>query len=159
MGATGVPNKLLITFLFSDHDIDVQFLKDVGLIPSSMVCCKCGSQMSWCVGTSVKGGYWWRCLRPYLLPYAVLQRQLGMVLCFSRVTWTLWRFCSSRTSSAAFLLTLSSKSISSVLQPSLIGPNSVERSCRPQHIRSVTSLITQQPIPCAAFALRYVTLG
>jgi hypothetical protein len=76
--------------------------------------------------TVTDGNVW----RPYLLPHAVLQPQLGRVLSFSSVTWTLWRFCSSSTTLfAAFCLTLPSKSISSVLQPSLIGPNSVERSC------------------------------
>jgi len=59
LGAEGVANKLFIAFLFSDPDEDgVQFLKDVGLIPS-----KSGSQMSWCVDTSVKVGYRWQCLR------------------------------------------------------------------------------------------------
>jgi hypothetical protein len=33
LGAKGVPNKLFIAFLFSDHDVGVQFSKDVGLIP------------------------------------------------------------------------------------------------------------------------------
>jgi len=32
------------------------FLKDVGLISNSMLCCKCGSQISWCVDTSVWDG-------------------------------------------------------------------------------------------------------
>jgi len=31
LGASGVPNKLFIVFLFSEHDVDVQFLKDVRL--------------------------------------------------------------------------------------------------------------------------------
>jgi len=44
LGATGVPNTLFLAFLFSDPDVGVQFLKDVGLIRSSMVCCKYGSQ-------------------------------------------------------------------------------------------------------------------
>jgi len=47
LAAKGVANKLFIAFLFSDPDVGVQFFfKDVGLIPSSMVFCKCGSQMS-----------------------------------------------------------------------------------------------------------------
>jgi hypothetical protein len=77
---------------------------------------------------------------PNLLPHAVLQSQLGMGLDFSRLTKNSWRFCSSRTTSfAAFLLMLPSKSISSVLQPSLSGPNFVERSCcLAQQVRSVT---------------------
>ena len=57
MGPSGVPNKMFITFLFSDHDVGVQFLKFVGLYPSSMVCCKCGWQMTWCVDSIVKDGY------------------------------------------------------------------------------------------------------
>jgi hypothetical protein len=55
LGTEGVANKLLIAFLFSDPDDDgVPFLRDVGLIPSSMVCYKCGLQMFWCVDTSVR---------------------------------------------------------------------------------------------------------
>ena len=47
-----------------------------------------------------------------------------------KLTWILWGICFSRTTSfTAFLLTLSSKNISSVLQPLLIEPTSVERSC------------------------------
>jgi hypothetical protein len=99
--------------------------------------------MSWGVDASVKGGGGvtdGNVGGPYLLPHAVLQSLLGTGLDFSRVTKNSWRFCSSRTTSfAAFLLMLSSKSISSVLQPSLSGPNSVERLCRlAQQVRSVT---------------------
>jgi hypothetical protein len=57
LGANVAPNKLFITFLFSGDDVRVQFFKDVGLIPNSMVCCKCGPQMSWCVDSSVKVVY------------------------------------------------------------------------------------------------------
>ena len=60
------PTELLISFR-----IPVQrprsrrpvFFKDVGLIPCSMVCCKCGSQMFWCVDINRKEGYRWRCQR------------------------------------------------------------------------------------------------
>ena len=43
LGASGVTNKLFLAFLFSNPDVGVQFLKDVGLIRSSMVCCECWS--------------------------------------------------------------------------------------------------------------------
>jgi hypothetical protein len=33
------------------------------LIPSSMVCCKCVSRISWCVDATVKDSYLWRCRR------------------------------------------------------------------------------------------------
>ena len=39
LGATGVPNKLFLAFPFSDPDAGVQFLMNVGLIPSSRMCC------------------------------------------------------------------------------------------------------------------------
>jgi len=42
LDANGVPNKLFFAFLFNDPDVGVHCLKDVGLIRSSMVCCKCG---------------------------------------------------------------------------------------------------------------------
>ena len=57
LGAIGVPNKLFFAFLFSDPDFGVQYLKDVGLIRSSWVCCKCGFHMSWCVDSNSKDGY------------------------------------------------------------------------------------------------------
>ena len=63
LGAKGVANKLFITFLFSDPDVGVHFLKDVGLIRSSMVCCKCGSQTYWCEDTNHRGGYGLLCRR------------------------------------------------------------------------------------------------
>ena len=56
-------NKLFLALLFSDNDVGVQFWKYVGLIPSYVVYCKCGLQMSWCVDGSVKNGYRWRCWR------------------------------------------------------------------------------------------------
>jgi len=57
LGANDVPNKFFLAFLFSDPDVGVHFLKDVGLFRSYMVCCKCGSQMSLCVDTNRKDGY------------------------------------------------------------------------------------------------------
>ena len=85
LGANGVANKLFLTFLFSNSEVGVQFLKDVGLIRSSVVCCKCRFQMSWCVNINVTvtdgnvGG-------SHILPHALLPRQSGTVHGFSRVT-------------------------------------------------------------------------
>src|SRR5215470_9909810 len=63
LGADGVANTLFLAFVFSNNDVGVQFLKDVGLLRSAMVCHKCGSQMSWCVDTNRKDGFRWRCRR------------------------------------------------------------------------------------------------
>lgn len=57
---------LLIRCLFipvQQPDVGVQVLKDVELIRNSMVCCKCVSQMSWCVDINCKDVYRWRCRR------------------------------------------------------------------------------------------------
>ena len=85
-GTNSVPNKLFLVFLFSEHDVGVQFLKNVGLIPSTMVCCRCGSQMSWCVNKSVRDHYRRRCLWAISANTCLLLSQLGKVLGFSRVT-------------------------------------------------------------------------
>jgi hypothetical protein len=73
--ANGVANKLFMTFLLSDPDFGLQFLKDVGLIQRNMVCCKCGSQMAWCVDTNRSDGYRWQCRGRHVLPCAPRLRQ------------------------------------------------------------------------------------
>ena len=55
LGASDVPKKLFLAFLFRDPDVGV-LLEDVGLVRSTMVCCKCGFQMSLCVDTNRKDG-------------------------------------------------------------------------------------------------------
>jgi len=46
LGFSGDANKLFLTFLFSDHAIGLQFLKEVGLIRSNMQCNSCGLDMT-----------------------------------------------------------------------------------------------------------------
>ena len=56
----------LITCFFIPLQVSrlgLHFLKDVGLIRSSMLCSKCGCQMFWCVYTNRKDVYRWRCRR------------------------------------------------------------------------------------------------
>jgi hypothetical protein len=98
----GVANKLLITFLFGDRDVDVQFLKDVGLIQNRIVCCKWGSQMPWSIDTKRKGGWF----RKITFPHALLLCQSGMVQGFGRVIAILRRYCSSRKTSFPSFLTI-----------------------------------------------------
>src|SRR5215469_6966682 len=78
LGAIGVAKELLLTFLFSEPDVSVFSLKEVGQIRSSMVCCKYGSQLSWCGYTNRKSGY------RLLHPHASLPSQSGTVHGFSR---------------------------------------------------------------------------
>ena len=47
LGYSGDANKLFLTFLFSDRNIGIQFLNDVGLILSKVQCNSCGRHMTW----------------------------------------------------------------------------------------------------------------
>ena len=47
LGFCGDANKLLLTFLPSDHAIGLQFRMDVGLIRSKVQCNSCGRVMTW----------------------------------------------------------------------------------------------------------------
>ena len=53
--------RFFFAFLFSDPDFGVRSFKDVGLITSSIVCCKCGSQMFLRVSSHRRDGYRWWC--------------------------------------------------------------------------------------------------
>jgi hypothetical protein len=59
--ANGVAHILFLAFLFRYLAFGVHFLKDVGLIRNSVMCCKCGYQMCWCVDTNRKDVYRCRC--------------------------------------------------------------------------------------------------
>ena len=61
LGANVVANNLFLAFLFRCLTFGVHFLKDVGLIRSSMLCCKCRSQIFLCVDTNRKVVYRLRC--------------------------------------------------------------------------------------------------
>jgi hypothetical protein len=50
LGKDGEANKLFVTYLFSDMDLGIQFLKDAGLILSKVTCNTCDRDMTWCAG-------------------------------------------------------------------------------------------------------------
>jgi len=106
LGANNVSNKLFLAFLFSDPDVGAQFLKDMRLIRSSIVCCKCGSQMSWCVHTNRKDGYWWRCRRITFASACSASTSIRDCSCFQQIISR--RFCSSRTTSFVHTHTIES---------------------------------------------------
>lgn len=81
MGANGVPNKLFIAVLFSDHDVGIQFfLWMLGWFQAVRwgvsADHKCPGVSALVLRTVTDGDVGW----PYLLPHAVLQPQLGTVL-------------------------------------------------------------------------------
>jgi len=63
LGYCGDANKLFLTFLFSDHAIGLQFLKDVGLIRSKVQCNSCGRDMTWHTDPTDLDSFQWRCRR------------------------------------------------------------------------------------------------
>jgi hypothetical protein len=63
LGDDGQANKLVFTFLFSDMDTGIQFLKDVALLRSKVPCNTCGRDMTWCDEPKPKDGFRWRCRR------------------------------------------------------------------------------------------------
>jgi hypothetical protein len=63
LGYPGDVNKLFLTFLFSDHNIGIQFLKDVGLICSKFQCNLCSRDMTWYADPSNLDGFRWQCRR------------------------------------------------------------------------------------------------
>ena len=63
LGDDGEANKLFLTFLFSDTDLGIQFLKDVGLLRSKVRCNTCGRDMIWCAEPKPKDVFRWRCRR------------------------------------------------------------------------------------------------
>jgi hypothetical protein len=63
LGCSGDANKIFLTFLFCDNRIDVQFLKDAGLIRSKVVCNCCGRDMMCYADLTDPDGFRWRCRR------------------------------------------------------------------------------------------------
>ena len=98
LGASDVRKKLFLAFLFRDPDVGV-LLEDVGLVRSSMVCCKCGFQMSLCVDTNRKDGCRWQCRRITTASVCFASASIRHGSWFQQRT--AWRFCSSPTTSFA----------------------------------------------------------
>ena len=57
----GAPNRMFLTFLFGHQELAIQFLKDVGLIPSKVQCNICQRDMLWTAYPDRSGGFRWRC--------------------------------------------------------------------------------------------------
>jgi hypothetical protein len=62
LGDDDTANKL-ITYLFIDMDLGIQFLKDTWLIRRQMMYYTCGRDMTWCVRPQTKVRFIWACRR------------------------------------------------------------------------------------------------
>jgi hypothetical protein len=56
----GGPNRMFLTFLFSEQAMAMEFLKDVGLLRSKVQCNNCGRDMKWSVDSRIPEGFLWR---------------------------------------------------------------------------------------------------
>jgi hypothetical protein len=59
----GGPSWLFLTYLFTDHSVAIEFLKEIGLLRKTMQCNYCGRDMTWSVRSDVTDGFVWRCRR------------------------------------------------------------------------------------------------
>jgi len=59
----GAPNRTFLTSLFIRHELAIEFLKDVGLIPSRVPCNICERDMTWTADPTRNDGFRWRCRR------------------------------------------------------------------------------------------------
>jgi hypothetical protein len=127
LDGVGVPNKLFFAFLFSNTDVGVQFLKDVGLIRSAMACPTCGLQITWCADASKKDGYRWRCRRKTSASLCCASISMRHGSWFTRSNLNFLQVSFLTTSCAAFLPSVSSKRIISEHIPPLTGSSSAGR--------------------------------
>jgi len=65
LGINGGVNRGFLTFLFSDKDLNTQFLKGVGLIRSKVPCNTCGRDMTCCADPTTTDCFRWRCRRKF----------------------------------------------------------------------------------------------
>ena len=63
VGSNGCVKAGFLTFLFSDKDLGIHFLKDAVLIRSKVPCNTCGPDMTWCADPTTTDGFRWRCRR------------------------------------------------------------------------------------------------
>jgi len=57
----GGPNRDFLAYLFCDYGIAMQFLKDVALIWSEVLCNTCNREMTWSAEPSIPETFRWRC--------------------------------------------------------------------------------------------------
>ena len=57
----GAPNRMFLTLLFTRHELAIESLKDVGLIPSRMQCNICERDMPCTADPTCNDGFMWRC--------------------------------------------------------------------------------------------------
>ena len=59
--AGGGPNRMFLTCLITDMALAIQFMKDVGLIPSKVRCYTCDRDVTWYAQPDRSEGFRWRC--------------------------------------------------------------------------------------------------
>ena len=93
-------NKLFLTFLFSDRNIDIQFLKDIWLTRSKVQCNSSSRHMTSYADPSKLDGFRSRCRRMGAETGCYGSRSIRHGSWFHGSNLTLQRFCTSRTTSS-----------------------------------------------------------
>jgi len=57
----GAPNRIFLTYLFSQKELTLQFLKDVGLIRGNVQCNFCKREMTWTADPKRNDRFRWLC--------------------------------------------------------------------------------------------------
>jgi hypothetical protein len=52
-------NRYFLMYLFCEHSIAIEFLKDIGLLRSKMQFNTCGRDMTWSADSSISEGFRW----------------------------------------------------------------------------------------------------
>jgi hypothetical protein len=97
LGINGGVNMVFLTFLFSDKDLSIQFLKDVGVIRSKVPCNTCGRALIQQLPMVLDGDVEGSLLRPNVLS----RRPSGTAHGSTRVNSLSRRYCTSHTKSCA----------------------------------------------------------
>jgi hypothetical protein len=126
LGSSGDANKTFLAFLFSDHATGVEFLKDVGLLRSNVLCNSCSCQMILYAYPTVPDGFKWRS-----------RRRIGGTRCDASrsIRHSSWFHKSNLNFQEVLYLTYdilpstSNMNITSVSTPLLSGVISSERQC------------------------------
>ena len=129
LGDGSESNKQFLTCLFSDKDLGIQFLKDVGLLRSKVTCNILGCDMTWWAEPKLQDNFIWRCRRRRSASVFCASTSVMYVSWFQQGNLTFQEVMFLTTSCAAYLPTISNESIASVPQLSLTMVSSAEGLC------------------------------
>jgi len=127
----GDPNRLFLAYLFCDDSNAIQYLKDRGLLRSTMKCNSCGRDMTWSADPTVNYKFRWRCHKNVAGKRCYTSTSIRLGSWFQQGNLTLQEIMlRHRTSFAAINSPRSEKNTPMVRTPSQTGGCSARKPCR-----------------------------